>query len=72
MELMSSLGTSNITFNGPQKTEDIYENIVIMKPWQNPSLMNLCRNSIYVTRQLCLLSGNHFFLSTFTKAGVRL
>lgn len=31
VELMSRLGTSNITFNGPQKTEDIHENIAITK-----------------------------------------
>lgn len=69
---MSSLGTSNIILNGPQKTEFMYENTVITKSWQNPSLMNLCRDSIYVTRQLCLLNGNHFFLPKFTRARTRL
>lgn len=29
MESISSPGTSNMTFNGPQKTENLYENIVI-------------------------------------------
>lgn len=29
MESMSSLGTSNMTFNGPQKTDKLYEYIVI-------------------------------------------
>lgn len=30
MESMSSLGTSDMTFNGPQRTEKLYEYIVIM------------------------------------------
>ena len=29
VESVSSHGTSNMTFNGPQKTENLYENIVI-------------------------------------------
>lgn len=29
LESMSILGTSNTTFNGPQKTEKLYEYIVI-------------------------------------------
>lgn len=54
---------------GSQKTENIYENIMITKSWQNPSLMNLFRVYVIDFYQFIWypFKWKYFFLSKLTR-----